>query len=173
MVRLKHRYIVGQILLDPSLSIQPPASSSSKPGLVDISSRDLNATLLDTIQRLYGDVGTGTFGMGTTGVKYLDPISKIYVVRTSREDLEHVQFALTCISEVKRGGSSNSSKNFTSPSSSNSSVNNIVLRTLDVAGSMRTCKEKLHRNLRTYADVFSLPEDAISHYDALIERLDV
>ena len=191
MVRLKHRYIVGQILFDPSLSTQPslpavPASSSSSSSssssnpssLMEISSRDLNATLLDTIQRLYGDIGTGTFGMGTTGVKFMDPISSIYVVRTSREDLERVQFALTCINEVKRGGlnnNSNSSNSMISSSSSSSrcSVNNIVLRTLDIAGSMRTCKEKLHQNLCTYANVFSLSEDIFSHYNALMERLDV
>ena len=110
--------------------------------------------------------------MGTTGVRYMDPISKIYVVRTSREELEKVQFALTCVHEVKRGGSGGSNAS-SSLSSSSLGVNNIVLRTLDIAGSMRTCKEKLHYNLHRYARVFSLSEDILSHYDELMERLDV
>ena len=172
MVRLKHRYIVGQMLLDPSytaLSSSSSPSSSSKSASVDIinniTSRELNSAVLETIQRLYGDVGTGSFGMGTTGVRYIDPVSKIYVIRTSREDLEQVQFALTCMNQVKKGGG-------TSNSNSNSAVNNIVLRTLDIAGSMRTCKEKLIHYLRTYAEVFALGQPSIDNYIALVDRLE-
>ena len=172
MVRLKHRYIVGQVLLDPSytaLSSSSSPSSSSKSASVDIinniTSRELNSAVLETIQRLYGDVGTGSFGMGTTGVRYIDPVSKIYVIRTSREDLEQVQFALTCMNQVKKGGG-------TSNSNSNSAVNNIVLRTLDIAGSMRTCKEKLIHYLRTYAEVFALGQHSIDNYIALVDRLE-
>ena len=47
-----------------------------------------------------------------------------------------------------------------------------ILRTLDIAGSMRTCKEKLIHYLRTYAEVFALGQPSIDNYIALVDRLE-
>lgn len=125
MVRLKHRYLIGQILEDPmSASLNSLSSSSSSSSTeVEITSRDIQISLMEMIQSLYGDVGTGSFG-ANTAVKFYDKSCHVYLIRTSREHLHMVQFALTCMNTVKRGGS-------------------VVLRTLEIAGSSRTCKVKL------------------------------
>jgi RNase P/RNase MRP subunit POP5 len=66
---------------------------------------------------LYGDVGYGNFGM-ITSVKFYDPTSNIFVVRTSRESYTDCSFAMACINEIKK--------------------TNLVIRSLRVASSTRT-----------------------------------
>ena len=96
MVRLKHRYLVGQVLFDPmgttptintsaSSSSCFPSSSTTSHTVGEISQRDLQYALGKELQRLFGDVGVGMFGLGTS-FRYFDPRSYLYVVRTSREE---------------------------------------------------------------------------------------
>ena len=116
---------MGQILLDPF-------NPSSTPTLT-LSQRDLQVALGEEVRKLYGDVGVGAFG-GATSFRYYDPRSRFYVVRTSRDDAQKVQFALTCMGEVKRGGN----------------VTSVVMNTLEIAGSARTCKNKLQLHLSSF-----------------------
>jgi len=51
MVRLKHRYIIAQIL--PSVSVKFNAIHRFHP----VTSRDVQASLRAAIQELYGDIG--------------------------------------------------------------------------------------------------------------------
>lgn len=145
MVRLKHRYIVGQVLVDPTNMVQP----------LEITSRDIQASLVEMIQSLYGDVGTGSFGTSTL-VKFYEPTCNIYLIRTSREHLSQVQFALTCINSMKKGGS-------------------LVLRTLEIAGSSRTCKAKLTSVMSRCVSVSSeLDKDELKRrVDDQIDRLEI
>ena len=50
--------------------------------------------LAETVQALYGDLGTGSFG-SSSSIKYFDPASRLYVVRTPREAVKEIQFAFT------------------------------------------------------------------------------
>ena len=147
MVRLKHRYVMGQVLADPT-------SSSTH---VEITSRDIQAALNEMIQSLYGDVGTGSFGSNTS-VKFYEPSFSIYVIRTSREHLNQVQFALTCMNSVKKYA-------------------NLVLRTIEVAGSARTCKVKLRDVLWRCVNLLLSSEsekDELRHnLNDQIERLEI
>jgi RNase P/RNase MRP subunit POP5 len=89
MVRLKHRYLVYQILTDNNNSF--PSSSS----------RDINNLVRDKIQALYGDVGFGSFGI-SCHVKFFDPKYLICVIRVPREFENEVRFSIVTICVFNR-----------------------------------------------------------------------
>ena len=111
MVRLKHRYVVAQLLLDPSLG-EPE----------ELSGRDVISAVREQLQLLYGDMGAGEFG-GNTLLKFYDANTQMFVVRTAREAEHQVRLALSTVTQIKQ--------------------NSLVVRSLGVAGSSRTCLDKL------------------------------
>lgn len=127
MVRLKHRYVVCQVLLNDSTQ-----------GTI-LSARDVVAALRSSIQTLFGDMGAGGFGNSAT-IKFFDDKSRIFVVRIPRESEIEVRFALTSINTINK-----------TP---------LVLRTLRIAGSSRTCLQSLDELLRTFC--LTLPQDEIA-----------
>ena len=152
MVRLKHRYLIGQVIDDSSIFSVDAAHQSV------ITSRDIQSTFADTICKLYGDVGSGAFG-SSTAVKYFDQNLNVYVIRTSRDHLTQVQFALTCMTSAKK-------------------TSNLIFQTLAVAGSARTCKDKLLEILRACVGVHcagdeSRREELILAHKEQVERLEI
>ena len=97
-MRLKHRYVVAQLLLDPSLG-EPE----------ELSGRDVISAVREQLQLLYGDMGAGEFG-GNTLLKFYDANTQMFVV-----------------TQIKQ--------------------NSLVVRSLSVAGSSRTCLDKLCASL--------------------------
>jgi RNase P/RNase MRP subunit POP5 len=97
----------------------------------DFSTRDILNALKEKIDSLYGDFGSGNFG-GNTIVKAYDSDSNIFLVRTAREAEEKVHLALTCLTSIKKA--------------------NIVIRSLAVAGSSRTCIDKLTDLFHIFVD---------------------
>lgn len=83
---------------------------------------DIQIALRDKISELYGDCGAGTFGNNTYVKFHEDALSNIFIVRTSREDEAKVHFALNCIAKIKEEA--------------------IVIRTLSVKSTSRTCEEQ-------------------------------
>jgi len=117
MVRLKHRYIVAQVIVDTSNKFQP--------GKTSVNSRDIQSIIRDKIQELYGDVGLGEFGQASY-IKYYDAkFSNILVLKTTREAQVKVHFALSCISEVAEV--------------------HLMIRSLSVNSCPRTCMESLKK----------------------------
>ena len=115
MVRSKHRYVVAQLLLDPSLG-EPE----------ELSGRDVISAVREQLQLLYGDMGAGEFG-GNTLLKFYDANTQMFVVRTAREAEHQVRLALSTVTQIKQ--------------------NSLVVRSLGVAGSSRTCLDKLCASL--------------------------
>ena len=117
MVRVKHRYIIGQILLDPGNYV-------GEGGI--LVSRDLIAAIREKIQVLYGDVGAGEFGTNMA-VRYFDGNvesgSKILVLRTPREGEIQTKYAMTSVQSIKHM--------------------NVCIRSLATCGSARTARSKL------------------------------
>mmetsp|Transcript_34600 Transcript_34600/g.35281 ORF Transcript_34600/g.35281 Transcript_34600/m.35281 type:complete len:142 (+) Transcript_34600:136-561(+) len=109
MVRLKHRWIVGQILFEPGDTVQ------------DFSSQDIQNAVREKINLLYGDMGMGM--IPSSLVRFYDAESHFFVVRTLRETLQNVWFALSCVTSVMK--------------------KNTTLRVLRVAGSSKTCTSYL------------------------------
>lgn len=117
MVRLKHRYIVAQVIVDASNKFQPAKTT--------VNARDIQSVIRDKIQELYGDVGLGEFGQASY-IKYYDAkYSSILVLKTTRDAQIKVHFALSCISEV--------------------SEVHLMIRSLSVNSCPRTCMESLKK----------------------------
>lgn len=112
-MRIKHRYIICQAI---------EAENSNSMNSEEYSARDLQNVIKEKVESLYGDVGVGSFG-STSLIKAFDNASKIFVLRTTREAEINLRLAISCINTVKD--------------------KNLILRTLAVAGSSRTCGEKL------------------------------
>jgi RNase P/RNase MRP subunit POP5 len=140
MVRLKHRYVVCQLL---------PASYSETAltALRSVSSRDVVQTLRDTLQGLYGDMGAGEIGHSIS-MRYWDATrgTRIFVIRVPRGGETQTRFALSCMSSCTKG--------------SKGGGDNIplVIRTLALAGSSRTCVDKLRDLLRIAVSADQLDE---------------
>jgi RNase P/RNase MRP subunit POP5 len=126
MVRLKHRYIICQVLDDPN-------SKST-----DYSSHDLQKSIREKVEALFGDVGVGSFG-ALSLIKVFDPHSKIFVMRTTREAETNLRLAISLVTSAKEAV--------------------IIVRTLTVAGSSRTCVKKLE-------DLFSIVVESSNMSDA-------
>jgi RNase P/RNase MRP subunit POP5 len=120
MVRIKNRFIVGQILL--------PFQGWDTKFL--ISTRDLQKSIRDKVTELFGVVGAGDFQ--NTIVNFLDAEnSLIFVIRTSRDAEIYVRYAISCITVLREKG-------------------NIVLRSLCVNSCPRTCASTLKELLKSY-----------------------
>ncbi|EHA19310.1 hypothetical protein ASPNIDRAFT_38729 [Aspergillus niger ATCC 1015] len=127
MVRLKHRYILLDILYpDPStwppaasrtnknplsksksqaqLQIHSPTSDALTPGL-------LAKMVREEVSLMFGDYGVGRLGgagAGGISVKYLSPATSTAIIRCPRASFRLVWTALTCMSQVpgfSEGGS--------------------------------------------------------------------
>ena len=87
MVRLKHRYLICQVL--------------GESHQLEIDDKDVIFSLRSCIQTLFGDVGAGEFGNSAV-VKLFDAKSKIFVLRVSRESEIDMRFALSCVNTIKK-----------------------------------------------------------------------
>jgi RNase P/RNase MRP subunit POP5 len=128
MVRIKHRWVIGQLVFGDVGQVE------------EIASRDIVNMLREKLQQLFGDVGAGEFG-GSTMIKFYDANTHIIVVRTAREAEQSVRLALAVMTGIKR--------------------NALIVRTLSVAGSSRTCLDKLRVLLdrALAAEAFLVPGD--------------
>ena len=121
-MRLKRRYVICQALTADDID-----SNSNN----DLNPRDLLVAVKEKVEALFGDIGMGSFGT-LSMIPFFDPKSKIFVLRTSREGETNVRLALSCISAVKG--------------------RNLIIRSLAVSGSNRTCTEKLRATLTTLVE---------------------
>ncbi len=115
MVRVKHRYVIGQAMLDHNVV-----------KMEVIQGRDLLVAIQEKVQALYGDVGAGEFGT-TTALRYFDGNvetgSKILVLRTPREGEAQIKFAMSSVQCIKS--------------------TNVCIRSLATCGSARTARQRL------------------------------
>ncbi|GLA35296.1 hypothetical protein AnigIFM63309_010699 [Aspergillus niger] len=157
MVRLKHRYILLDILYpDPStwppatsrtnknpqsksksqaqLQIHSPTSDALTPGL-------LAKMVREEVSLMFGDYGVGRLGgagAGGISVKYLSPATSTAIIRCPRASFRLVWTALTCMSQVP-GFSEGGSKRTTRA---------CVFRVIRVSGTMRKAEEEAIRRAR-------------------------
>ena len=153
MVRLKQRYIIGQVMFDPSAKHRE-----------EVTSRSLLSAIREKIGQFYGEVGTAQLSTSMV-VKFHDGEcdsgghgTQLFIIRCAREAEQSIRFAMSAITFIKRC--------------------TLILRSLSVSGSSRTCisttediitkaidanwelndtekveiKEKLHHNLRSFLE---------------------
>ena len=155
-MRLKHRYIICQALDQPSQS-NPPSSSSSgiNATVSDFTAKDVQYSIREKVESLFGEVGAGSYGSSSI-VKGFDTYSRIFVVRTQRDAETNLRLAISCVTSIKN--------------------KSMIIRTLSVAGSVRTCSNKLR-------DFFTINVESCStegqkqsrrdHYAAILTNLEL
>ena len=163
-MRLKHRYIICQALDQPSSS-NSSSSSSSNNGMInvtvsDFTAKDIQYSIREKVESLFGEVGAGSYGSSSI-VKGFDTYSRIFVVRSQREAETNVRLAISCVTSIK--------------------YKSMVIRTLSVAGSVRTCSNKLRDfftiNVESGSPIGLLSETQKQarrdHYTAILTNLEL
>lgn len=92
MVGFRNRYMVMEIFLDPNkdLSIDDP---------VIITQFNVSRAVKDSILVNFGECGLAS-SLGSFQVKYVNPITKLCIIRASREDYQKVWSAITMVSSI-------------------------------------------------------------------------
>jgi RNase P/RNase MRP subunit POP5 len=114
MVRVKYRFIIAQLL---------SANQSDKERRITVKLKDIQQSIKDKTQELYGDIGMGEIAQTTTA-KYLDShFSHIFIVKTLRELETEASFIISCINRIKD--------------------EDIVIRTISIKSCERTAIEEM------------------------------
>jgi len=124
MVRIKHRYIIAQLL----------SNGDDENVFKNISLQDILTACREKLSELYGDISVGLYGKNMT-IKYFDSSmeSYIFILRVPREAENQARLSLACVNHIKKIA--------------------CITRTLGVTGSERTCKDKLKKLLIKLAEL--------------------
>ncbi|THW76202.1 hypothetical protein D6D19_03366 [Aureobasidium pullulans] len=109
MVRLKHRYLLLNILYPDAETPTKPSTDADLPHVISFrrpSSDKLNAQLLariirDGVAELFGDYGSGMIAASLV-VKYLSPATSTAIVRVSRAHYRLVWAALSFVTRLPK-----------------------------------------------------------------------
>jgi len=111
MVHFKNRYIVMEVFIDAGRGEQDP---------VILTQFNITKVIRDSIQLNFGECGLAA-SLGSLQVKYVNPVTKLCIIRVSREDHQKVWAAITmvrCIGKIP-----------------------VSFNLLDMSGSIRACKK--------------------------------
>ena len=158
-MRLKHRYIICQALDQPSQSNPPISSSGINTPVSDFTAKDVQYSIREKVESLFGEVGAGSYGSSSI-VKGFDTYSRIFVVRTQREAENNLRLAISCVTSIKN--------------------KSMIIRTLSVSGSVRTCSNKLRDFFTINVEGSSLgllseeqKQSRRDHYAAILTNLEL
>ncbi|KAJ4981964.1 hypothetical protein NE237_032801 [Protea cynaroides] len=112
MVAFKNRYMVMEVLLDP-------AGDISKENPITITQTNIVKAIKESILVNFGECGLAA-SLGSLQVKYVNHITKLCVIRASREEYQRVWSAMTMVRTI---GSCP-----------------VIFNLLDLSGSIRACK---------------------------------
>ncbi|XP_011003306.1 PREDICTED: probable ribonuclease P/MRP protein subunit POP5 [Populus euphratica] len=112
MVGFKNRYMVMKVFLDPNrhIGVDDP---------IIITQYNVSKAIKDSILVNFGECGLAS-SLGSFQVKYVNPITKLCIIRTSREENQKVWSAITM---VRRIGNCP-----------------VLFNLLDLSGSIKACK---------------------------------
>ncbi|CAN6227558.1 unnamed protein product, partial [Urochloa humidicola] len=111
MVHFKNRYMVMEVFIDAGRGEQDP---------VILTQFNITKVIRDSIQLNFGECGLAA-SLGSLQVKYVNPVTKLCIIRASREDHQKVWAAITmvrCIGKIP-----------------------VSFNLLDMSGSIRACKK--------------------------------
>lgn len=89
MVRIKHRYIIAQVICDDETALKT------------FSIQDILNANREKLAELFGDIGFGLHGKNMT-LKYYDPDSSVFILRVPREAETQVRLAIACMHHIKK-----------------------------------------------------------------------
>ncbi|KAF9667231.1 hypothetical protein SADUNF_Sadunf15G0001000 [Salix dunnii] len=89
MVGFKNRYMVTEVFLDPNrdLGVDDP---------IIITQYNVSKAIKDSILVNFGECGLAS-SLGSFQVKYVNPITKLCIIRASREEYQKVWSAITMV----------------------------------------------------------------------------
>ncbi|KAL0304520.1 UNVERIFIED_CONTAM: putative ribonuclease P/MRP protein subunit POP5 [Sesamum radiatum] len=113
MVGFKNRYLVMEVFVDPNkdFSLDEP---------IIITQFNLSKAIKDSILTNFGECGLAS-STNSFQVKYVNPITKICIFRTSREEYQKVWAAITMVRSIGNCP--------------------VVFNLLDLSGSIKACKK--------------------------------
>jgi len=111
MVHFKNRYMVMEVFIDASKGEADP---------VILTQFNITKVIRDSIQLNFGECGLAAC-LGSLQVKYVNPLTKLCVIRVSREDHQKVWAAITMVRSIGKIP--------------------VSFNLLDVSGTIRACKE--------------------------------
>ncbi|KAK9120945.1 hypothetical protein Syun_018562 [Stephania yunnanensis] len=112
MVGFKNRYLVMEVFLDPNrdLGYDDP---------IIISQHNMSKAIKESILLNFGECGLAA-SAGSFQIKYVNPITKICIIRASREEYQKVWAAITMVRSIGNCP--------------------VLFNLLDLSGSIRACK---------------------------------
>ncbi|KAK1375327.1 Ribonuclease P/MRP protein subunit POP5 [Heracleum sosnowskyi] len=113
MVRFKNRYFVMEVFLDPNKDL-----GADDP--IIITHLNVSKAIKESILANFGECGLAS-SIGSLQVKYVNPITKVCIIRTSKEDYQKVWSAITMVRDIGNCP--------------------VVFNLLDLSGSIRACKD--------------------------------
>ncbi|KAL0321648.1 UNVERIFIED_CONTAM: putative ribonuclease P/MRP protein subunit POP5 [Sesamum calycinum] len=113
MVGFKNRYLLMEVFVDPNkdFSLDEP---------IIITQFNLSKAIKDSILTNFGECGLAS-STNSFQVKYVNPITKICIFRTSREEYQKVWAAITMVRSIGNCP--------------------VVFNLLDLSGSIKACKK--------------------------------
>eukprot|EP01038_Epipyxis_sp_PR26KG_P008278 gene8278-11206_t len=150
MVRIKNRFLTCQLLLNYPQGSDPSRNLTTAAQYISI--RDIHDGIKEKIKELFGEIGLSGFG-GNNFIRYFDQEygSYIFIIRTSREYLNQMWLALSCVTKVNN--------------------QDIVIRSLAVNSCVRTCTIKIREILTTYFDNSSNVTTTANNKNAVLNRI--
>jgi ribonuclease P/MRP protein subunit POP5 len=91
MVHFKNRYMVMEVFIDTPVKGQPDP--------LILTQINITKAIKDSIQLNFGECGLAAC-LGSLQVKYVNPITKLCVIRVSREDHQKVWAAITMVRNI-------------------------------------------------------------------------
>ncbi|KAJ4786850.1 Ribonuclease P/MRP protein subunit POP5 [Rhynchospora pubera] len=114
MVQFKNRYLVMEILVDPN-------RETGDPDPIVLSGFNVTKAIKDSIQLNFGECGLAS-SLLSFQVKYVNPITKICIIRASRDDHKMIWAAITMVRSIGRCP--------------------VTFNLLDLSGCIRVCRRK-------------------------------
>ncbi|TVU13470.1 hypothetical protein EJB05_40528 [Eragrostis curvula] len=111
MVHFKNRYLVMEVFIDAGRGECDP---------VILTQTNISKVIRDSIQLNFGECGVAV-SLGSLQVKYVNPLTKLCIIRVSREDHQKVWAAITMVRSMGKIP--------------------ISFNLLDVSGTIRACKK--------------------------------
>ncbi|KAJ4748143.1 Ribonuclease P/MRP protein subunit POP5 [Rhynchospora pubera] len=94
MVQFKNRYLVMEVLVDPNHE-----TGDADP--IVLSGFNVTKAIKDSIQLNFGECGLAS-SLLSFQVKYVNPITKICIIRVSRDDHKKIWAAITMVRSIGR-----------------------------------------------------------------------
>ncbi|PIA33237.1 hypothetical protein AQUCO_01700041v1 [Aquilegia coerulea] len=112
MVRFRNRYLVMEIFLDPNKEL-------AKDDPIIITTYNVSKAIKDSILQNFGECGLASL-VGSFQVTYVNPITKLCIIRVAREGLEKLWSSTTMVRSIGNCP--------------------VIFNLLDLSGSIRACK---------------------------------